>query len=71
MVLLGGSVYYLLSSAGVDQGSEVYSVGREVAGRRSVDADGIATHVVGRDDEDVEALDGGVSERSYGEEYPG
>ena len=47
---------------------ETIHVGREVAGRRSVDADGIATHVVGRDDEHVEALDGGVSERSYSEE---
>jgi hypothetical protein len=52
-------------------GGETIHVRCEVAGLRAVDADGIATHVVGRDDEDVQALDGGVGERSYGEEYPG
>jgi hypothetical protein len=40
-------------------GETIY-VGCEVAGLRSVDADGIATHIVGGDDEHVEALSGGV-----------
>ena len=50
---------------------ETIHVGREVAGLRAVDADGIATHIIGGDDEHVEALGGGAGERSYGEECAG
>jgi hypothetical protein len=50
---------------------ETIHVGCEVAGLRSVDADGIATHIIGGDDEHIEALGGGAGGRGDSDENGG